>query len=84
MAAAVGALAIGCANGSNAGSVKDGGIFRLGSNSSIDSLNPFVAFQADAYTTFEYIYPTLVQYNPRVQIVPNFAVSWQSSDGGKV
>lgn len=84
MAAAVGALAVGCGNGSSAGSVKDGGIFRLGSNSSIDSLNPFVAFQADAYTTFEYIYPTLVQYNPGVQIVPNFAVSWQPSDGGKV
>jgi len=64
--------------------VKQGGVFRLGSSSSIDSLNPFVAFQADAYTTFEYIYPSLVQYNPKLQIVPDFATSWQESDGGKV
>ncbi len=84
--AAVAALAgAGCGNGNGtAGSVKDGGIFRLGSDSSIDSLNPFVAFQADAYTTFEYIYPSLVQYNPQLKIVPDFASSWSMSDGGKV
>ena len=76
---AVAALAgAGCGSGSGtAGSaVKDGGVFQLGSNSSIDSLNPFVAFQTDAYTTFEYIYPFLVQYNPAVQVVPDFAKSW--------
>jgi peptide/nickel transport system substrate-binding protein len=76
--------AAGCGNGTTAGSVKEGGIFRLGSDSSIDSLNPFVAFQADAYTTFEYIYPSLVQYDPALRIVPDFATSWQMSDGGKV
>jgi peptide/nickel transport system substrate-binding protein len=79
-AALVGA---GCGNGT-AGSVKDGGVFRLGSDSSIDSLNPFVAFQSDAYTTFEYIYPTLVQYNPQLKLVANFATSWTTSGGGKV
>ncbi len=73
----------GCGNGS-VGSVKDGGVFQLGSDSSIDSLNPFVAFQADAYTTFEYIYPSLVQYNPQLQIVPDFASSWSMSEGGRV
>jgi peptide/nickel transport system substrate-binding protein len=81
---AVAALAAaGCGNGASGGST-DGGVFRLGSNSSIDSLNPFVAFQADAYTAFEYIYPSLVQYNAQLQIVPDFAASWQMSDGGKV
>ncbi|MGO8960310.1 MAG: ABC transporter substrate-binding protein [Streptosporangiaceae bacterium] len=83
VAAAVALSAAGCGNGT-AGSVKDGGVFRLGSNSSIDSLNPFVAFQGDAYTAFEYIYPSLVQYNPKLQIVPNFATNWRMSDGGKV
>ena len=73
----------GCGNGS-AGSAQQGGIFQLGSDSSIDSLNPFVAFQADAYTTFEYIYPSLVQYNPQLQVVPDFATSWQVTDGGRV
>jgi peptide/nickel transport system substrate-binding protein len=82
--AVVAALAAaGCGNGGSGGSA-NGGVFRLGSDSSIDSLNPFVAFQADAYTTFEYIYPSLVQYNPQLQIVPDFATSWQMSDGGKV
>jgi len=84
--AAVAAMtAVGCGNGnSTAGSIKNGGVFYLGSDSSIDSLNPFVAFQADAYTTFEYIYPSLVQYSSKLQIVPNFAKSWAVTDGGKV
>ena len=34
---------------------KSGGTFRLGTSSRIDSLNPFVAFNQDAYSTFEYI-----------------------------
>src|SRR5271165_5141127 len=83
VAVAVALSAAGCGT-TAAGGAKDGGVFRLGSASSIDSLNPFIAFQADAYTAFEYIYPSLVQYNPKLQIVPDFATSWQTSDGGKV
>jgi peptide/nickel transport system substrate-binding protein len=84
-AAVVMLAAAACGGSSNSGgSVKEGGVFRLGSNSSIDSLNPFVAFQADAYVTFEYIYPMLVQYNPQLQFVPDFARSWTESSGGKV
>jgi peptide/nickel transport system substrate-binding protein len=90
-AAAAVALAVAACGGtssggtsSGGGEVKEGGVFRLGSNSSIDSLNPFVAFQADAYSTFEYIYPELVQYNPKLQFVPDFARSWQHSPDGKV
>src|SRR5215813_6369212 len=75
--------AAGCGSGSTAGAVKEGGVFRLGSSSSIDSLNPFIAFQADAYVTFEYIYPMLVQYNAKLQFVPDFARSWQESPDGK-
>ena len=83
VAAAAALAASGCGNGAT-GPAQAGGVFHLGSDSSIDSLNPFVAFQADAYTTFEYIYPSLVQYDPELQIVPDFATSWQMSDGGKV
>ena len=36
---------------------KSGGTFRLGTSSRIDSLNPYVAFNQDAYSAFEYIYP---------------------------
>jgi peptide/nickel transport system substrate-binding protein len=83
VALVAGLMAAGCGNG-GAGSVKDGGVFRLGTNSTIDSLNPFVAFNSDAYTTFEYIYPVLVQYNPQVQVVPDFAKTWAVSDSGRV
>ena len=81
MIVALGAAA--CGSNSSSGEVKEGGVFRLGTPSAIDSLNPFVAFQADAYSTFEYIYPELVQYNPKQQFVPDFARSWQESPDGK-
>jgi peptide/nickel transport system substrate-binding protein len=60
-----------------------GGIFRLGTASGIDSLNPYVAFNQDAYSTFEYIYPVLVQYDSHLHYAPFFAKSWKSSNGGK-
>jgi peptide/nickel transport system substrate-binding protein len=83
-ATAISVVAAACGGSNSAGGVKEGGVYRLGSNSSIDSLNPFVAFQGDAYVTFEYIYPMLVQYNPQLQFVPDFATSWTESSGGKV
>jgi peptide/nickel transport system substrate-binding protein len=86
LAAAAVAVALAAAacggTSSGGGEVKEGGVFRLGSNSTIDSLNPFVAFESDAYTTFEYIYPELVQYNTKVQFAPDFARSWQVSPDG--
>ena len=60
-----------------------GGIFRVGTASGIDSLNPYVAFNQDAYSTFEYIYPVLVQYNSKLHFAPFFARSWKASNGGK-
>ena len=72
----------GSSGGSSGGQVKQGGVFRLGTPSGIDSLNPFVAVQSDAYSTFEYIYPELVQYNPKLAFVPDFARSWQQSANG--
>ena len=63
--------------------MKEGGIFRLGTSSRIDSLNPFVAFNQDAYTTFEYIYPFLVQYDKQLHFVADFATSWSTSKDGK-
>jgi len=83
-ATAICLVAAACGGSNSAGGVKEGGVYRLGSNSSIDSMNPFVAFQGDAYVTFEYIYPMLVQYNPQLQFVPDFATSWSESSGGKV
>ena len=84
VAAVVTLAAAACGSSGSGSSVKNGGVFRLGSNSSIDSLNPFVAFQGDAYVTFEYIYPMLVQYNPKLQFVADFARTWSESQDGKV
>jgi peptide/nickel transport system substrate-binding protein len=84
-AAVVVALAVAaCGSSSSGGQVKEGGVFRLGSPATIDSLNPFVAFNSDAYSTFTYIYPELVQYNVKQQFVPDFARNWQVSPDGKV
>src|SRR2546423_2107358 len=65
-------------------SLKSGGTFRIGTSSRIDSLNPYVAFNQDAYNTFEYIYPFLVQYDrTNRQFAPDFARSWRASKDGK-
>ena len=69
---------------SQSGKVKEGGTLRIGTNSRIDSLNPFVAFNQDAYTTFFYIYPYLVQYDTKtLELAPYFATSWETSTDGK-
>jgi peptide/nickel transport system substrate-binding protein len=60
-----------------------GGLFRLGTASGIDSLNPYVAFNQDAYSAFENIYPVLVQYDSKLRYSPFFAKSWHASNGGK-
>jgi peptide/nickel transport system substrate-binding protein len=60
-----------------------GGVFKVGTASGIDSLNPYVAFNQDAYSTFEYIYPVLVQLDSHLHYAPFFARSWKSSNGGK-
>jgi len=87
LAAAAAVLAVAACGGGSASSggstIKQGGVFRMGTSSTIDSLNPFIAFQSDAYTTFEYIYPTLVQYTPSLKIVENFARSWTTSPDGR-
>jgi peptide/nickel transport system substrate-binding protein len=63
---------------------KSGGTFRVGTSSGIDSINPYVAFNQDAYATFQYIYPILVQYDrTNLKFAPFFATSWKSSNGGK-
>jgi peptide/nickel transport system substrate-binding protein len=73
------------ANGSSSGpAAQTGGTFRLGTSSRIDSLNPYVAFNQDAYSTFEYVYPFLIQYDKaNRKFVDDFATSWKSSNGGK-
>jgi peptide/nickel transport system substrate-binding protein len=65
-------------------SAKGGGTFKIGTSSRIDSLNPYVAFNQDAYSAFEYIYPFLIQYDKKNgKFIADFATSWKTSNGGK-
>jgi peptide/nickel transport system substrate-binding protein len=78
------ALVLAGCGGSSSSSTKTGGTFKIGTSSGIDSINPYVAFNQDAYATFQYIYPILVQYDSsNKHIAPFFAKSWSSSEGGK-
>jgi peptide/nickel transport system substrate-binding protein len=82
LATAACALLVGGCGGSSSGS--SGGTFRMGTSSGIDSINPYVAFNQDAYATFQYIYPILVQYDKtNKHFAPFFAKSWKATDGGK-
>jgi peptide/nickel transport system substrate-binding protein len=82
LAASACALAVAGCGGSSSGS--SGGTFRMGTSSGIDSINPYVAFNQDAYATFQYIYPILVQYDKaNKHFVPFFAKSWKATNGGK-
>src|SRR5271165_4687652 len=74
-------VAAGCGSGggTTSGGTINGGVLRVGTGSGPDSLNPFIAVEQDAYTAFEYTYPSLVQYDQQLNIVPNFARSWTVS-----
>src|SRR5215469_7945386 len=86
LVAAIALLGAACSSASSPGSqhaVRQGGILRIGTLEGIDSLNPFVGFNQDAYSTWFYIYPSLVQYNLHTyKFIPNFATSWQTSPDG--
>ena len=73
----------GSTNSSGSGGVKEGGVLRIGTSSGIASLNPFVGFNQDDYSTWMYIYPSLLQYDTATyQLAPNFAESWARSKDG--
>jgi len=80
-------VAAGCTKGSGGkespGAPKPGGTLRIGTSSGIDSMNPFVGFNQDDYSTWLYIYPSLLQYDTRTyDYAPNFAQSWEVSKDG--
>ncbi len=81
-------LASGCTRGGGgegggAGGVTEGGTLRVGTSSGIDSMNPFVGFNQDDYSTWMYIYPSLIQYDTETyEFAPNFATDWEQSPDG--
>jgi peptide/nickel transport system substrate-binding protein len=64
------------------GEVVKGGILRIGTTDGFDSINPFVAFSAQSYSTFIDIYPELVQYDPNFEWEGDWAESWETSPDG--
>jgi peptide/nickel transport system substrate-binding protein len=66
-------------------STQQGGTLRLGTSSGLISPNPFVGFNQDDYSTWMYIYPSLLQYDtttPTYEYMPSFATDWKQSDDG--
>ena len=70
--------------GAETAAIKEGGIFRLGTTSNPDSINPFVGFSALSYILWTETYPTLVQYDADYKITGDWADSWTTSSDGKV
>jgi peptide/nickel transport system substrate-binding protein len=70
--------------GAETAAIKEGGIFRLGTTSNPDSMNPFVGFSALSYILWTETYPTLVQYDTDYKITGDWADSWTTSSDGKV
>jgi peptide/nickel transport system substrate-binding protein len=62
--------------------VVKGGILRIGTTGEIDSINPFVAFNAESYQAFVIQYPLLVQYSPEFEWEGDLAESWETSEDG--
>jgi peptide/nickel transport system substrate-binding protein len=82
LGAACGGSSNGSSSQSSSSTVKEGGTLRIGTSSTIDSLNPFVAFQANAILLFYYEYPYLTQLDAKNNIVPQFAKTWTVSPDG--
>ena len=77
----------GCGGGSSAdsggGGSTTGGILRVGTVNTIDSLNPFTAIESQSYNAFVMEYPQLVQYGPGPKLEGDWATSWSHSADGK-
>jgi peptide/nickel transport system substrate-binding protein len=88
--AVVAVVAAGCTGGGKPGPQKsgqsqqvvEGGTLRLGTTSTIDSLNPFVGFQANSFLVWQSIWPYLGTFDNHNKIVPNWATSWDASTDG--
>jgi peptide/nickel transport system substrate-binding protein len=90
-AAAMAALMIvaaGCGgssgSGGGSGSVKQGGIFSIGTTNYIDTMNIFNYIEAQSTNAFLEVYPELVQLGPDLtSYVPSYATKWTHSQDGK-
>ena len=81
-------VAVGCSSGGekqqnkSSQQVVEGGTLRVGTTSTIDSLNPFVGFQANSFLVWQAIFPYLGTYDDHNKIVPFWATSWDTARTG--
>jgi len=69
--------------GPSGGPIKEGGFLKLAGYDFIDSMNPYVGLNGDAYSTWQYIYPYLIQFKVEaLEYGPDFATSWEASEDG--
>lgn len=64
--------------------VVEGGTLRIGTRNILDNLNPFNAFNHQSFVAFQAMYPMLVMYDRRSQLVGDWAEKWETSSDGKV
>ncbi len=82
-------LAAGCGGSSSSpsggsASVKQGGVFTIGTTNYIDTLNPFNYIEAEAVTAYLEVYPELVQLAPNLTTYEgSYAKSWTHSSDFK-
>ena len=76
-------LAAGCggsSGSSGSGTVKQGGVFTIGTTNYIDTLNPFNYIEAEAVTAYLEVYPELVQLAPNLTTYEgSYATKWTHS-----
>lgn len=82
--AALALVATGCSSGASGGR-GGGGVFRIGTSSGVDSMNPFVGINQDGFSVWMQIYPSLLQYDttsPTNDYIGSLAKSWDIADDG--
>lgn len=80
--ACVALLLTGCTPG---GGSEAQNVLRIGTNSGIDSMNPFVGINQDAFSTWMQMYPSLLQTDTSKEDAPyraSLAEGWELSDDG--
>jgi peptide/nickel transport system substrate-binding protein len=65
------------------GGVEEGGFLRIAAYDFIDSMNPYVGQNGDSFSSYQYTYPYLVQFDTTtLEDAPDFATSWETSKDG--
>ena len=81
--AATALLLTGCTGDGGGGDSQN--VLRIGTNSGIDSMNPFVGINQDGFSVWMQIYPSLLQYDTAAEGSPykgSLAEDWEMADDG--